>query len=258
MNPILQADDVSIRIGSISLIDQITFGAGPGEFIAIVGPNGAGKSTLLNALSGDARPTSGMVTIAGRSTQQLEISDLPLHRAVLGQHLATDIPFSAKEVVAMGRHPHRHAHGDTSLQDGAFVQRAMERMDVRHLAGRVFATLSGGEQTLVSIARILAQDAAILLLDEPTAALDVAHQERVMAELASTAAQGKAVLAVLHDLNAASYYATRVILMDSGRIRIDGSPENVFSQTLLAEVYGQPMRVVEHPFRACPLILVDE
>ncbi len=120
----------------------------------------------------------------------------------------------------------------------------------------MFATLSGGEQTRVSLARVLAQDAPAVLLDEPTTALDVRHQERVMVVAAQLATSGRAVLTVLHDLNTAARYADRILVLDRGRIRAEGSPAEVLTADLLSDVYGQPMRVMDHPFRPGPLVLV--
>jgi iron complex transport system ATP-binding protein len=134
----------------------------------------------------------------------------------------------------------------------------MERTDTLHLAGRVFATLSGGEKTRVVMARVFAQTAPLVLLDEPTAALDVAHQERVLREMRQLAAQETCVIAVLHDLNAAAFHADRIVLMAEGTIRAEGSPAEVLRAELLSAVYNQAMTVVQHPTRGCPLVLITD
>lgn len=141
--------------------------------------------------------------------------------------------------------------------DQAAVADSLERTETSHLAPRVFSTLSSGEQTRVSLARILAQDAPLVLLDEPTTALDVAHQERVTSVFRQMADFGNAVVAVLHDLNAAANYASRIVMIAEGSVRTEGPAREVFTDAILTEVYGQPMRVVDHPFRDCPLVLVN-
>lgn len=258
MTSVLQAENLSVEVDHVALVSDIGFTAATGELVAVVGPNGAGKSTLLGALAGDVRITRGDVQIDGIPVRKHEIGDMALRRSVLGQHQATDIPFSVRAVVAMGRHPYRHTDQNSPDDDRRAVDAALVRMEVAHLQSRVFATLSGGEQSLVSLARVLAQEANLLLLDEPTAALDFAHQERVMNELRNDTDLGRTVVAVLHDLNSASYYATRVILMVGGRIRAEGTPRQVFSEAVLTDAYAQRMRVVDHPFRDCALILVDD
>jgi len=160
--------------------------------------------------------------------------------------------------VAMGRHPHRHDPDNSAAADEAAIARAMERTATVAYANRVYSTLSGGEQARVALARILAQDAPAILLDEPTSALDVAHEESVMRELAARAGSGIAVLAVLHDLNAAAMYASRIVAMASGKVVAVGTPAEVLTDDLLAAIYGHPMRVVPHPFRDCPLVLVAD
>ncbi len=194
--------------------------------------------------------------LAGRPVAAHAPGELARRRAVLAQHQVTDIPFSAQAVVAMGRFPHRRDPENSAANDAAAVSAALERTAVAHLGERTFATLSGGEQTRVALARVLAQDTPLLLLDEPTTALDVRHEELVMRLAADLAAAGRAVVAVLHDLNAAAAYADRIVLMHAGRIRADGPPREVLDETLLSEVYEQALRVVDHPFRDCPLVLV--
>ena len=252
----IEATRLTFRVGDAVLVDSVSLVVAPGEVVAVVGPNGAGKSTLIGMIAGDLAPTNGTVTLAGEPTERMHPADMALKRSVLSQRNPTEVPFSVRAVVTFGRHPHRRDPDNSELRDRAAVDSALARTDITHLAGRVFATLSGGEQTRVSLARVLAQDAPAVLLDEPTTALDVAHQERIMAVAADLARGGRAILAVLHDLNAAARYADRVIVMTAGSIRAEGPPASVFTDELLTEVYGQPMRVIDHPFRPGPLVLV--
>jgi iron complex transport system ATP-binding protein len=254
----IEASDIGYRVGKATLLESVDVTLAGGELVAVVGPNGAGKSTLLRLLAGDLRPTSGKVMLADEPLEHYDYDELALQRGVFVQQSVRDIPFTVAAVVAMGRYPHQRRTDSSSEDDRNAVVAALEKTETSHLAERVFATLSSGEQTRVSLARVFAQDTPVLLLDEPTTALDVAHGERVMSELRRLADRDRAVLAVLHDLNAAAGYATRVVVVANGTILANGTPAEVFEERLLSDVYGQPMRVVDHPFRDCPLILVTD
>jgi len=257
-DPILSARGVTYRVGRTALVDGVDLVGHRGEVIAIVGPNGAGKTTLLRLLAGDLLPEDGDITVDGNDTRSVAPLELAMARSVMRQGGASDIPFTALAVVEMGRHPHR-TDEDASLEsDHTAIRSAMERTDTMHLAGRVFATLSGGEQTRVVMARVFAQAAPVVLLDEPTTALDVAHQERVLSEMRQLAADGACVVAVLHDLNAAAFHADRIVLVVGGVVRAEGSPSDVLRAGVLTDVYGQDMTVVEHPTRGCPLVLITD
>lgn len=255
---LLEASSLGFSAGAARLLDGVSVRADAGDLIAIIGPNGAGKSTLLRVLAGDLRPDHGTVRIRSRNVADADERHLARLRAFLPQHPVADVPFTAYEVVAMGRHPHQRDPGNSAAADEAAVAEAMEHTATIEFADRVFATLSGGEQARVSLARILAQEAPVALLDEPTSSLDVAHEEGVMRQLTARATAGTAVVAVLHDLNSAARYATRVVVMSRGIVAADGPPEGVMTDELLGEIYEHPMRVVPHPFRDCPLILVAD
>ncbi len=255
---LLEATDVSYRTGGVKLVEGVDFEAAAGELVAVLGPNGAGKSTLMRLLAGDLLPSSGNVTISGRSTSEWTHADFALLRAVLSDHIPVDIPFTVRSVVSMGRFPHRRDPDNTAAKDDAAVLDSMRRTDTERFAGRAFSTLSSGERLRVFLARVLAQDAPIVLLDEPTASLDVANREHILSEAARLTTRGRAVVIVLHDLNAAAFYADRLVLMAGGTIRAIGPPREVLLASLLTDVYGQPMRVIDHPFRDCPLVLVAD
>lgn len=251
------AGGVTFEVGGVRLVSEVTIQADPGELVAVIGPNGAGKSTLLRLLAGDLRPTAGAVTVFDRDPAATAPDELALLRAVLPQHVDRAIPFVAGDVVALGRHPHRNDADAGAERDAEAVRTAMERTEVSHLADRVVATLSGGEQARVALARVLAQEAPLILLDEPTASLDVAHEARTMSLLSAEAAAGRAVVTVLHDLNAAAAHADRLVLMDAGAVRAEGSATDVLRPDVLSSVYGHAMRVLEHPFRDRLLILPE-
>lgn len=257
-DPILIAESITYHVGDVTLVDSVDLVGRRGEVTAIIGPNGAGKSTLIRLFAGDLLPDAGSLTVNEIDTRSAVPLELAKVRSVMRQGAVGDIPFTALAVVEMGRHPHR-SDADASLDsDRSAIRSAMERTDTLHLAGRVFATLSGGEKTRVVMARVFAQEAPLVLLDEPTTALDVAHQERVLSEMTQLATQKTCVIAVLHDLNAAAFHADRIVLMAEGTVRAEGSPTEVLNAELLSDVYGQTMTVVEHPTRGCPLVLITD
>jgi len=252
IGPVLQAVGVGFKVDDAVLLDGVDIEVHAGEVLGIVGPNGAGKSTLLRILAGEAAPTAGEVNLDGRPVGSYRPMDLAKRRAVLPQHTVLQFAFRVLDVVMMGRYPHREA---TPPEDEASVTSAMERADIGHLRERLFPTLSGGEQARVAFARVLTQETPIVLLDEPSASLDVRHQELVMTVLRSLADEGGAVVAVLHDLNLAARHADRIGVMMGGRMVEVGPTADVLRPDLLSEVYGHPVDVMEHPHFDCPLVL---
>lgn len=250
----LRARGVSVvRSGARKVLDGIDFHVAAGEVVALVGPNGAGKSTLLAALAGEIPLSEGVVELDGRDLAHWSTLDMARRRAVLPQSHTVGFPFTAREVVAMGRAPWaRTERGD---RDDELVGTAMALADVTHLAARSFPTLSGGERARVALARVLAQDTATLLLDEPTAALDLGHQESVLRLAAERATAGAAVVVVLHDLGLAAAYADRVAVLDEGRLAADGPPRKVLTTDLLTRVYQHPVEVLDHPVTGAQLVL---
>jgi iron complex transport system ATP-binding protein len=223
----------------------------PGEVVALVGPNGAGKSTLLRTLAGDEPATAGRVLLDGRPIESYRPRALARRRAVLPQQTVIQFAFTAREVVEMGRSP----HGGDEEADAAIVRRSLEETDAAHLGERIYPSLSVGEQSRVSLARVLAQTAPILLLDEPTAALDLRHQEMVIGLCRRIANTGGTVVIILHDLNLAAGFADRVVLLCDGRVVADGPPAATMTEALLTEVFACPIAVVPHPVRDGPLVL---
>lgn len=251
----VRATEVSYRVGPIALLQGVSLDVAAGELVAVVGPNGAGKSTLLRLLAGELAPSLGYVTILEDPATGISVGELARRRSFLGQHLTSDVPFTVREVVAMGRHPHRANPENSASDDASAVAAALEQMDVTHLADRVLATLSGGEERRVHLARILAQESPVTLLDEPTTALDLGHQAMVTRTLRSLATAGTAVVAVLHDLNLAASFAHRILLLDGGRSVDSGPPFQVLRADTLSEVYRHPITVIDHPYRSGPLVL---
>ena len=252
--PVLESRGVTFRAAGRALVEDVSLTLSGGEVLALVGPNGAGKSTLLRLLAGDLRPAAGAVLLDGRPLASYRPADLARRRAVLPQSTALAFAFTALQVVLMGRHPHQGGPaGDRD--DLAVAHAAMTRTETLDLAGRRFPTLSGGEATRVTLARVLAQETPLLLLDEPTAHLDPRHQQAALALARDLAGRGAGVLAVVHDLNLAAAYADRVLLLHAGRLVAGGAPWDVLQAPRLTAVFGLPFAVLHHPTLDCPLIV---
>ncbi len=239
----IEARGIGVELGGATVLDDVSLDVLPGEVLVIVGPNGAGKSTLLEVLSGERRPARGTVTIAGRSLRGIRVGELSRLRSVLTQENTVSFPFRVIEVVAMGRAP--WARREEGRDDIAAVTEALQSTDVAHLAARRYTTLSGGEKARVSLARVLAQRTSALFLDEPTASLDLRHQEDVMRLARAAAAQGRAVAVVVHDLALAAAYADRIALLSAGTLDVLGTPSKVLTEQRIERVYGLPVDVRE-------------
>ncbi|NLU75324.1 heme ABC transporter ATP-binding protein [Streptomyces sp. HNM0575] len=251
--PAVEARGATVRLGGRTVLDGADLALVPGEVVALVGPNGAGKSTLLAALAADTRVSGGSVHIAGRSAGAWTARELAVLRAVLPQTTTLSFPFTVAEVVRMGRAPWTGTpHED---DDEAAVAEAMALTEVADFAARPFSALSGGERARVALARVLAQRAPVLLLDEPTAALDLHHQELVLRVCRERAAAGEAVAVVLHDLTLAAAHVHRIALLDGGRVISVGPPGQVLDPAALTRVYRHPVEVVPHPRTAARLVL---
>jgi iron complex transport system ATP-binding protein len=261
MSVVLETRSVSVRVGAKSLLDDVTLAFAAGETVAIIGPNGAGKTTLLRALSGDLRPeygrVRGEVRLKGRDVVAYAPRLLAAHRAVLSQHVAVAFSFTVADIVAMGA-------GDRGgPQVAALVEAALAEVDLAGFAERIITTLSGGEQQRAHLARVLVQLACgetahgpgVLLLDEPTASLDLRHQLTVAACARRRAEGGTAVIAIVHDLNLATLLADRVVVLDRGRVAGDGSSRDVITDAMLERVFGVTGGVGRVPAAGVPFVL---
>jgi iron complex transport system ATP-binding protein len=235
MTSAYEVRDLRVRRDGRDIIDGISLDIGRGTVLALVGPNGAGKSTLLGALSGDLRPSAGSIRFLGQELRSWAPRVLARHRSILLQANEVSFAFTVRQVVEMGRSPWWGA--DDVAGDERFVAEALERTDTTHLLDRAFSSLSGGEKARVSLARVLAQNAEVVLLDEPTAALDLRHQEEVMALTRDLAAQGRSVIVVVHDLSLAAAFADDIALLDQGALVALGPPTDVLTPVRVGQVY---------------------
>jgi iron complex transport system ATP-binding protein len=228
--------DATVRYVSAEVLRAATLKLNAGEFVAIAGPNGAGKSTLLSLLAGLTGPSSGTCLFAGRPAHEWSRRDFARRVAVVRQAEPTAFPFTAEEVIYMGRMPHRAGMHET-VADHAAVAKALAATGVEMFRDRDFRTLSGGEKQRVLLASALAQEPEVLLLDEPSMHLDLHHQLSLHKLLRDLRGSGLLVVAVTHDLNLAAAYADRLILLDEGRIRADGTPGTVLGSRMIEEVF---------------------
>lgn len=238
---VVTARGIRVRRDEREILAEIDLDVRLGEVLALVGPNGAGKSTLLSVLSGDLQPQDGTVELDGRAIGSFRPLELARWRSVLSQANVVSFPFRVIEIVQMGRSPwNRTAE---LADDQKAVLEAIEATDIAHLLGRRFTTLSGGEQARVSLARVLAQSTPVIFLDEPTASLDLRHQEEVMRLARQLAAQGRAVVVVVHDLSLAGAYADRIALLEGGRLDAVGIPVEVMTADRVGRVYGLDVQI---------------
>ena len=235
-------DGVTVTLGGRAVVRDVTAEVEVGEWVALIGPNGAGKTSLLRAVAG-LLPCDGIVRLDGVPLVELGRRERAQRLALVPQEPRTPPWLTVAEYVLMGRTPYLRPLAREG--DREATARALSRLELEELAERPLGTLSGGERQRVVVARALAQEAPIVLLDEPTASLDIGHQQQALDLLdALRAADGLTLVAAMHDLTLAAQYADRVLLLDAGRVVADGSPAEVLTEAALAEHYGARVRVV--------------
>lgn len=249
--PVVEVEDAGYAAGGRHLLKEVAFTLEAGTLTAFVGPNGAGKSTMLGLLAGDLEPGEGAVRIGGRAPTAWPARALARERSVMLQRYGASFGFSVAEVVAMGRLPH---DADDPLDRG-IVAEAMAESDLTALRRRDVTTLSGGEHARVAFAKTAAQTTPVILLDEPTASLDLRHQEDLLRSARSRRDDGATVVAVLHDLNLASRYADRVLVFSNGRLVADGASAEVLTPERVEAVYGQRVHSLPHPETGAPVLV---
>ncbi|GJE02796.1 ABC transporter ATP-binding protein [Methylobacterium isbiliense] len=234
----LAARNIRVRLGGRTVLSDVSLALEPGRFVGLVGPNGAGKTTLLRALSALVAPTEGRITFDGRSIADISRDERARRIAALFQGAGVGWPMTVREIVALGRLPHRRAFASLSEADEDAIARAMVRTDIGPLADRTEPTLSSGERMRALLARALAVEAEWLLVDEPVTALDPAHQLDAMVLLRQVSRDGAGVVAVLHDLGLAARFCDRLVVLHGGRLVADGHPDEALTDELLAAVFG--------------------
>ena len=249
----INVNNVSIERGPRTVISNVTLEVPTGQCVALVGPNGSGKSTLLGGITGDLDVSAGSIAVDNSLLTELDNLDLAKLRAVMTQQVSVSFGFVVREVVKMGRSPWRGT--DASNQDDAVVNQCLVDMDIEHLADRPVQALSGGELARVAMARVLAQSTPILILDEPTAALDLRHQQELLECVKRHTDDGGAALIVLHDLSLTAAYADQVGVLSEGNLVAMGTPQEVLVPDVLNEVYETEVITMTHPRTGRPIII---
>ena len=227
----------------------------PGSFTVIVGPNACGKSTLLRGLARLLRPSAGQVLLDGRDIHSYRTREVARRLGLLPQSSIAPDGITVADLVARGRHPHQSAFRTWSRADEEAVADALDATGVTALSDRRVDELSGGQRQRVWVALALAQETGVLLLDEPTTFLDIAHQYELMELFRRLNRDGRTLVAVLHDLNQASRYATDIVAMSVGRVVAQGTPQDVVTADLVRDVFGLPAHVVPDPIAGTPLVV---
>lgn len=252
------AEAISLHLSGFDLLRNINLTVDSGQVTAIVGPNGAGKSSLLKVLVGELRPSEGRVLLNNLDISQWRMREKANVLAVLPQHSELNFPFTASEVVALGRIPQQTGY----KKDQQIIDSALELVDASYLQRRLYTQMSGGEKQRVQLARVLAQiwdpselGEQFLVLDEPTSAFDLSHQQLTLGLVKQLASRGIGVLMVLHDLNLAARCADNLVILDRGVIAAQGTPEDVLTEPLIKRVFGVESLIAPHPITDTPLVI---
>ncbi|MGD8176841.1 heme ABC transporter ATP-binding protein [Marinimicrobium sp. ARAG 43.8] len=258
MNPLLNIDHLSVQVSGRELLSDVSFAVQPGEVLSIIGPNGAGKTTLLRTISGDLEPASGSLFFGGQRLSQWSTAERALSMAVLTQANPLSFPFTVAEVVALGRTP----HSTGAAVDHQVCRAAMAALDVAHLSGRLYPSLSGGEKQRVQLARVMAQiwrddgkRGRLLLLDEPVTSLDLGHQRQLMQAVRTFADSGVAVVMVVHDITLAAAYSDHLLALQQGQCAAYGTPEAVVTEACISRLFDTGVTVLSHPHTGKPVVL---
>lgn len=254
--PRLRGEQLTLAYGKKTIAENLNVTIPDGHFTAIIGPNGCGKSTLLRTLSRLMMPTQGHVFLDGEHIQHYASKEVARRIGLLAQNATTPGDITVQELVARGRYPHQPLFTRWREEDERAVAMAMQATGVTNLASQSVDTLSGGQRQRVWIAMVLAQETAIMLLDEPTTWLDISHQIDLLELLSElNRQQGYTLAAVLHDLNQACRYATHLIALKEGKIVAEGAPGEIVSAELIEQVYGLKCMIIEDPVAGTPLVV---
>ncbi len=240
---VLEAVHLSYLIGQDELLCDVDLALGPGDLLGLIGPNGAGKSTLLRNLIGFLQPSAGQVLLHGRPLGEYSARERAKRVSYLSQHGPDQFPFPVIDVVEMGAYPVIGMGRSPGTAERDSAMRALAYVGLEHLAERSFPSLSGGERQLVLFARVLVQESPIILLDEPTASLDIGHETTLLQMVRDLCAEGYSAIIALHNLNLAAEYCHRAVLMDGGRVRAEGPPESVLTRELVESTYRTSVHV---------------
>jgi iron complex transport system ATP-binding protein len=244
---VIAVEDVGVTLDGHSIVENVSFEVPDGSLVGLVGPNGAGKTTVVRTINGLLAPDEGRVRIDGDDVSDLPAREVSRRVATVPQDSSLAFDFPVRKVVAMGRTPHRSRFERASATDREAIADALERTQVAELADRSIDEVSGGERRRVILARALCQRSSHLLLDEPTASLDIGHGVRILRLARDLTSEGKAALAAIHDLDSAARFCEEVVLLSDGEVLDVGSPEEVLTETRLERAFDVDVRVTSHP-----------
>lgn len=246
--PIFRTEDMSFRFDRAPVISNLSVSLAGGRFHGLVGPNGSGKTTLLDLLIGYRTPEAGRVFFMGKPVGEYPRRAMARQVALAPQEFAVNFPFTVHEVVLMGRHPHLPRFAGATGRDFDMVERAMKEIGVYEFRDQLVTELSGGEKQRVVLARALAQDTPVIVLDEPTSHLDVKHALHILEVVADLVRHGRTAVAVMHDLNLAAAFSDEMVFLSHGRVRAAGPTGEVFTSENVSKVFGVEARVEEDSF----------
>ncbi len=254
----LKINNLSVFYGDRQILHDIQLDVNSGEIVVLLGPNGAGKSTLIRSISGVIPIRSGNIFVDQKDVASLSIMERARHISVVPQAVSMPPAFTVWETVLLGRTPYLNFLGQTSAKDEAIARQALEQVDALHLIEKRMNEISGGEQQRVLLARTLAQDTPILLMDEPTTHLDISHQVDLLKLITKQAREKNlTVLIALHDLNLASMFADRIAIVQNGLLCVAGTPQETLTSEIINSVYHVPVHIVSHPETGAPFIIPD-
>lgn len=241
---LIDVNGVSVTLGDARILRDVSLSVPTGSFVALVGPNGAGKTTLLRTVNGVLSPDRGSVSIDGRDVSSLSPRSVARLVATVPQDTTVSFSFSVRDIVAMGRTPHRARFWRSDHQDP--IERALDRTRTADLADRSIGSVSGGERQRVLLARALAQETPAMVLDEPTASLDITHQVRTLELVRTLVDEGTTALAAIHDLDLAARFCDALVVLSDGRMLADGPPESVLTESVIERAFGEDTQVHIH------------
>ena len=254
---IIETRDISFSYNTKEVLTNVSLFLKRGEFLGIIGPNGAGKSTILRLICGILKPKHGIITVSGNDTCGIDRKQLAKKIAFVPQETHFALNFTIEEIVMMGRFPYLRAFQRENKTDYEARDHALMYANLQEFRKRPINSLSSGERQRVVLARALAQEPAILILDEPTSHLDLHHQFAIMELLKKLNKEGMSIIAVNHDLNLASLYCERLVLLHQGKVFEQGSPKDLITEKILKQVYQTEVKVIRHPHKDVPHILLN-